>query len=367
MKRLKDYHIFPLFMLLLMLLLLCACGKNGGNETPAEPGDEPAAAAETVPPEPTVQPLAIPELSLEESRQMATFLSGNRALISGYQLYSFSFDEKYHPVLGSFHLQAGTPTSFQLLAEDCVPEYLCLHGSVLYYLNAARNDALERIGTDGSNRETLMEGPVSYLQLVGDQLRYRRADGCYCACELDGSGERVLIDGDVYYPYTMEDLVLYQDNLDGERLHLRRISDGKELVLTEGEAYAPLVFNGCLYYSSDSVYRLDPELGNEPQRLDLAEMTGTAELLPDSHGLQIRALRETEEGLLQWTAGESGVRREEERSYRLCEFLGDYRVEVLYQPDGRILSFLLVAPDGTETRYLGAVVPGEITTFEYEP
>ena len=362
----KRSTVCLLLLSVLLALLLGACGRaeSAGTEAqipaPAETS-EPASM-----PEPTPQPLAIPELSPAESRQMANFMFANRSLVSDQWLYCFSFDEEYRPVLARFHLKGGQPEDFRILAEDCVPEYLCLHDGVLYYINTARGGALERVAVDGGSRETLADGPVDYLQLVDETLRYRRSDGFYCSCELDGSGEETLIFRDCYYPYSCGGLVLYQDDLDDERLHLRRLSDGKELVLTEGAAYAPLFFDGCLYYTGGDglVYRLDPAEGETPEALELAELTGAAELLPGTHGLQIRGLREVENGLIQWTASETRVLREEERSYRLCDYLGDYRVEALYQPDGRILSFLLVTPDGTEHRYLGAVEPGGETAPE---
>lgn len=366
----KHSSLWLLLLGILAALMLGACGRAAPVQT-EEPVPGPEVSATPAPtPEPTPQPLAIPaEISLEESRQMANFLCANRSLVSGQWLYGFSFDEEYRPVLGRFRLRESRAEDFQVLAEDCVPEYLCLYGRTLYYVNTAAGGALERVNVDGSGRRVLLEGPVDTLQLVGSQLRYRRADGFYCACELDGSGETPLIHRNCYYPYTYGDLILYQDDLDGERLHLRRLSDSKELILTEQAAYAPLFYDGRLYYSDAQgrVCCLDPTRGEEPEVLELPELTGAAEFLPDSHGLQIRALCEVENGLRQWTASPDRVLREEAQTYRLCDYLGDHQVETLYQPDGRILAFLLVFPDGSETRYLGAVIPGESTLLGPEP
>lgn len=339
-----------LLILLLSALLLAGCA-SGETAAPAQ------AAADTSSPVPSAAP-SLPPLSRregpeageKESAEMANFMAANRALMDGSTLYTLDFSPKGVPELGRYRLMRNALRQYRTLVKDCVPEYLSLHEDYLYYCNA-RSGAIERVGVDGKHHEILFEGSCDYLQLVGDKLRFTDARHRLCEAELDGSNARVLIGISCYYPYSLGDTLIYQKDSEDEALFLRWMQDGKERRLTDGAAYAPLLWEGRLYYSTPEGLESVLLSGRERQRCELPAFSGALELTPWQGALALRGLGFAETPL-QWTGDLERQSEPEASGYRLLEYVGvDFRVDAVYEPDRRIRLFVLTDASGREYPY----------------
>ena len=332
-------------ILFLALLALSGCAQQTGGAPEAEPAETAAA------PSPSAPGLhEIPEVSEEESAAMANWLCGSRALFVDTKLYTLDFDAQGSPELGRYWLVRGAMRHYITLAEACVPTYLQMYEERLYYINDL-SGAIESVALRGEDRQILREGPCDFLQIFEGKLRYTDAAGRYCECETDGSGERVLIDARCFYPYSLGETVLYQNDAAGEKLFLRWLADGEERQLSRGPAYGPLVWEGKAFYSSGSALYSVELSGERAATYPLPPFRGELELLPIGGTLHLRGLHFAETPL-QWAGDLKQQEQQDIGSYRLCEYFGGAcRVDCVYEPDKRIRCFAFYDEEGNEYRY----------------
>lgn len=327
-------------------LLLCACGKAAPDSAPEKEYR-------------LVVSWELEALDAAGTERMIRVMNGNRALIADGALYSLDFDESLMPVLVRYALRVEGLCEWEVLAEDCVPEWLTELDGRLYYINGGN---IECVRTDGKGRRTLREGNCSYLQVREGRLYFCDEAGRFCTAGLDGKGEEILINDRCFYPFLLRDAVLYQSHSDGERLHLYRIEDGDNTPITFEPGYAPVIAEGRLYYTGPDGLVSTGLDGFDEESVPVSGLLGAAELLPQEDGYGLRCLTD-ENGPRQWTASAEAP---EERQYvaysgyRLCDYVGDgYRVDAWYNPDGRIRCFVLSLPDGMETEYIAGRINGE--------
>ena len=353
---LKTFEAILLSIMTLLLFTLCGCSDS-------------AAAPENTPgPRETVIENA-PGLSTDfdtaASLRMASFMGGNRALVSGDRLWCFDFDENASPVLACYTLADGVPGNFTLLQTDCVPEYLCMEGDRLYYINDNGSASVESIGTDGKDHQVLVDEPCGYLQICAGELYFCDAAGRFCKAALDGSGRQVLIDDVCCYPFVFDGRVLYQSGKDGESLHLLELEDGTDRKLTSTVSYAPVIIENTLYYTQKTgegnrICSLELESG-ATQVFDSPLIQGAAEFIPvPGQGWTVRAVpadeRVSQSSIPLSELGSGAWHQGGYSGYRLCDWAGEQRIDAFYENGGRLRSFVLVNADGSETEYMAGVV-----------
>lgn len=337
-------NLLCLILPVLCLVWLCGCGKSGNAVVP-DKEDLKLLEART--------PQAF---SPEETERMIRFMSANRAFLSGGRLYCLGFDEAYLPLLVSYRLEDNTLSDWTSLAENCVPEYLCMADERLYYINAQAGNSIESIAPDGSDRQVLHEGPCSFLQIYEDALYYCTENGLLCRAGLDGSGEAPVLDKSCFYPYLTDGMLIYQE-AGNKHLRLHWLEDGTDIELTGHAAYAPVVIGERIYYTGqDGLMSMSLD-GMDGDALPVPSLQGAVEFCLQGDGFLARGVTD-ENGLRQWSlALESladGLEYAQERGYLRCDYAGDgYRIDAAYNSDGRLRCFTLTAPDGSAIEYTG--------------
>lgn len=329
--------------LLLAALLLSACGaEQSGQPAPDEQSPSPSPRAELRLPDP---------LSLEESRAMAMVINANRVLPGGEALYCYDFDEDWQPVLARYRWKDGELSDFSVLAEGCVPEYLCRAGGKLYYIDR-NSGALERVSEwGGGKREVLHKGPCSWLCLREGLLYFCDKEGRYLSLDPKTREETELLAGPCAFAYPLEGAILWQDAAE-RGIFLTDTENQITRQLSLGPAGAPLLVGDRLwFYSRGAVHSLGLD-GSDPQVYRVPETDGAVELLPEEDGVFLRGIRETK-GTAQWSGMSHGPFKYLSRGYQICDWLGeDLRVDTVYEPDGRIRCYLLRDGEGRELRFL---------------
>ena len=353
---LKTFEAILLCAMTLLLLSLCGCSDS------------------TTPPEKTPEPQVTviegeaglsTNFDTAASLRMASFMGANRALIHGDRLWCFDYDENASPVLACYTLTDGVPGNFTILQTDCVPEYICMEGDRLYYINNNGSAAIESIGTDGKDHQVLADEPCGFLQISDGELYFCDAAGRFCKAAPDGSGRQVLIDDLCCYPYVFGGMVLYQSGKDGESLHLLTLEDGTDRKLTSAVSYAPVIIENMLYYTQKTgegsrICRMTLETG-VTEVFDSPLIQGAAEfILVPGQGWMVRAVpadARLEQSSISLAKLDGGVWCQGGYSgYRLCDWAGEQRVDASYENGGRLRSFVLVDDSGRETEYMAGVV-----------
>ena len=353
---LKTFEAILLCAMTLLLLSLCGCSDS------------------TTPPEKTPEPQVTviegeaglsTDFDTAASLRMASFMGANRALIHGDRLWCFDYDENASPVLASYSLTDGVPGNFTILQTDCVPEYICMEGDRLYYINDNGSAAIESIGTDGKDHQVLADEPCGFLQISGGELYFCDAAGRFCKAALDGSGRQVLIDDVCCYPFVFDGRVLYQSGKDGESLHLLELEDGTDRKLTSTVSYAPVIIENTLYYTQKTgegnrICSLELESG-ATQVFDSPLIQGAAEFIPvPGQGWTVRAVpadeRVSQSSIPLSELGSGAWHQGGYSGYRLCDWACEQRIDAFYENGGRLRSFVLVDDSGRETEYMAGVV-----------
>lgn len=111
-----------------------------------------------------------------------------------------------------------------------------------------------RMTLGGNNLQKIVDGTTQYMQIKNDRLYYclmnAENESNYYSCDMDGTNQCKEIDKNIYYPYTPDgNLFFYQDDADGETIHLFNKNTSEDNVISSNHAYVP-IFDGhhTLYY-----------------------------------------------------------------------------------------------------------------------
>lgn len=298
----------------------------------------------------------IAPLSAAESGRMQSAMSGNRAWLTEDALYTLELDRVHLPVLASYRWENGKLSDFQVLATDCVPMWLTEHEGALYYINDKQNRRLERLDLESMERTVLNPAACSYLQIKDGELYYRNEEHLFCAADLDGQNERIVIDKPCCYPWFLGDVLIYQSESEGEILKLRYElgNEVREIALTEGAAYAPMVIGDRLYYTMDEQIHSMGINGMSGAAIESPAFRGAAEYLLEESRWYARAISQ-DYGIEQWRCAlpDGGLEFSGHSGYDYCDYAdGNWRVDAEYFADARLRSFALVGQDGSHWEYL---------------
>ena len=339
--------------LLLAALLLSACGLQREEAPTPSPVPTPEPSPVVVTPE--VREITAPDP--EGSRAMAMVLNANRVAVTEDALYCYDFDENWLPVLARYSREDGSLDGFTVLAEGCVPEYLCESEGWLFYIDRS-SGALERVSTEGGERHTLHLGPCRWLCLKEGLLYFCDGRGRFLSLEPRTRVLTQLLAGPCAFAYPLEGGVLWREQDSGDICFTDGETGGVR-ILCPGAPSNPLLLKNRLWYrSGNGVYSVDLT-GEQPRSYPLPETDGAVELLPVDGDLYLRGIRETD-GPVQWEGYPEGPFEYLPRGYRICDWLGEaLRVDTVYEPDGRIRCYLLQDEEGNALRFLAGHVEPE--------
>lgn len=235
--RMKKIWIAMMFML---TVLLVGCSKSdSGSVTEAET-DIPEVFA--------------PDFNAEESAKMGSYMYDGRYLITDeYAYYGFSnrlYWEKSVKV-GDSEIEKITSSDKDFKSAE-FEEF----PSASYFTQSANGDIYflstegEIVKTEpGSDKFDIVFNPgASTMQIEGEKIWYTKAgeDKFFCA-GLDGKNEEKILDKAVYYPYVVGNFVVYQDDADGESLHVYDIKRKEDKKILDGPVHSPNIVGNWIF------------------------------------------------------------------------------------------------------------------------
>lgn len=103
--------------------------------------------------------------------------------------------------------------------------------------------------TPGSESADIVFNPKAItLQIENEKIWYTRAgeDKFFCS-GLDGKNEEKILDKAVYYPYVAGNFVIYQDDADGESLHVYDIARKEDKKILDGHVHSPNIVGNWIF------------------------------------------------------------------------------------------------------------------------
>ncbi len=268
-----KHRIQYLLFLIVLALTLSACAGTGSTEVNVDPAltaelPEPSPASDiSYAQEPAATPstkltdaiAGFPGLSSEQTSAMSNWAEYGFGFIENDTYYGrFFLKDETFPMLISMELKSGRHDvgtgRWQILDSAHSPKYLIKHGDVLYYImldrTAGSSLGIESVYADGSNARELYSGECDYLSMAGDLLFFTDSNGYPVCMDAEGGSPRVLLERRVFYLYALsEDWIIFQDDSDGESLHLLRISDGTDIKLSDEAGFNPVIYGSSLFFA----------------------------------------------------------------------------------------------------------------------
>ena len=190
----------------------------------------------------------------EETREMSNFMNKNRYVTVGGVLYGQGWDGKLfraEPVVSG---KTVTLKNTRVLMKDAEAVSFTYHeGKVYCCLQATYKNQESVISFDCETDEVavIYTGKTDYLQGCEDGLYFVDEDGFYCRMDYTGENKTVILERAVFHPYRFrEEWLIFQDDSDGERLHLRNLNTGEEMTLTDRRGFRSILCGDTLYYCS---------------------------------------------------------------------------------------------------------------------
>lgn len=242
-----------LFLALCALMAaLTACGGSGADSGKAE-----------------VEYKYPPEFNSTESAKMGAYMAGGYYLMTEEYYYAAYISKlaviRDHQVKEDKIL----PLEQEKEEKQEFPEYA--HASYLtrgdgedvYFLTGEGSVVKTTLGSDKfetiiepekqkkknqKDKEKKAPDAVCTLQYQGGRLYYTRGkDKKFYSAKPDGSGETCVLDKECYYPYVFGNRVVYQDDADGESIHLYNLENRKDEKILDGPAYAPNIVGSEIF------------------------------------------------------------------------------------------------------------------------
>ena len=199
-------------------------------------------------------------LSSEETLRMSNFMLAGRFIHEKKLLYGSKHDPGGQPYLCRMKYTAGQSGMYvretEVLEEAVDAQYLALNDSWLFYLRETLTEgktAICRIPSAAgaaAEPEVLYNASCDFLSLRNGRLYFTDAENHLLSMKEDGTDLKTeLADKAVFYPYLLtDDLLLFQDDADGESLHMRWLPTGFELRISKGRVFSYIVKGSELYF-----------------------------------------------------------------------------------------------------------------------
>ena len=286
-----------LALLLALVFIFCACakleglvsgkpdttqapsgGKAGGPASGSKKGDPApqtdAPPRRTPPPTPIPTPTPTPIVDMVKQSEIDIIDQNNVqnqamfAYDNGYiygQIFNSSGKPRLYKTNSNKFVATNTEKGEWVELDAITAKALHVDGDYIYYVgvhNDTTEDGIFRIRTNGKDKQKLSSAHGS-IQVKGDyiyytdifsyeyvSLQFGQNEACHLyRMQKNGTGVETVIAKPVFFFYVFDEVVLYQDDLDGESLHLYNLTTGEDTKLNNDISFQPIYDGEYVYYA----------------------------------------------------------------------------------------------------------------------
>lgn len=111
------------------------------------------------------------------------------------------------------------------------------------------NEKIVKIEAGKTKAKTLYEGTCDYTQVTKDGICFTDENNQYCKIDLKGKNKETVLEKEVYYTYQVSsEFLIYQDDADGETLHVYNMKNGTDTRISDTVSYEPMLCGDYLYF-----------------------------------------------------------------------------------------------------------------------
>ena len=212
-----------------------------------------------------IKPASIFDLNVSfsesDTEKMSNYMLFGRYYLDDDTMFGMAYDKSGslpNLVKASVFMDGTEPKqeAFTVLDRHVNANFLTRVGEKLYYVRIDRETGMASLAYVNLKTEKVITigtemHEMAYLQIRDGRIWYTGEEHRLYSCKMNGSDNKLELDKTVYDPYFLTDeWLIYQDEEDGETLHLHCIGDGTDIKITETRSFNPIVYGTVLYFSS---------------------------------------------------------------------------------------------------------------------
>lgn len=264
MKReetvMKKY-IVTLLSIVLIVLMVTSCGASDSNQSEPQTDEE------------AVEEQVSETHYTENQTDMSNYINDGQALISNGWIYTNGYHESNGETLFmKMRLDSSDKT---ILKDEAFPYFINVKGEYIYatLVEGEEHPSIYRFRLGGEDETKLVDGAF-YFIIVGDNMYYTKSDNCaditaFCKADLDGNNEESILEKPIYYPYIADKKLYYQDDQDGETIHMYDMESKQDTKISDEVTYQ-YVLNDDYMYCLQENNNSDDELSRTLVKIDLS-------------------------------------------------------------------------------------------------
>ena len=190
------------------------------------------------------------QLTDEEVVEMSSFMAWGESIVVDDMLYgSFGGNTWEDGSFSAAKVKKDGVGDRAVMAEGVRASTLTEHDGYIY--GALGNAEIIKVEAGDSKYETVYKGACDYVQVYGDRIYFTDENYTLCSIDMNGKDKMTEIDKkDMYYVYVLPNgMVIYQDDPDGESIHMYDLKAAKDHKLTDVVSHNPVICGDYLYYT----------------------------------------------------------------------------------------------------------------------
>ena len=193
------------------------------------------------------------QYSQKSTTDLTNFMLGGQYVAANDTIYGKFFDLKQNGENTLLASSTVDSNNYEVIAKDGQAKYLSIYDGYLYYKwlpDKKGEESICRVSLEEGTPETLRTGSCDYVQVRFGKIYFTDEQHKFCVMTLEGKKQKVIIDKVCYMPYVIDrGWVIYQDDADGEKLHLATVNGLYDKAITDKRSYCWTIQGRVLYYT----------------------------------------------------------------------------------------------------------------------